>query len=58
MNFIRNNSYLSLSHYALLTFIGINKMEKEVVYDKVIVAEGDTLWDSMQYANKSDRHMD
>lgn len=55
MNFIRNNGYLLFIVALCVTFsfIGINKMEQEVIYDKIVVAEGDTLWAySMQYAKK------
>lgn len=54
MNFIKNNSYLLL--IVVLCFIftvaGVIKMGNEIEYEKVTVAEGDTLWGySLQYAN-------
>jgi len=53
MQFIRNNNYLLLIAVLciLFTVIGISKMENEMAYDKVTVAEGDTLWGyAVQYA--------
>jgi len=46
MHFIRNNNYLLLIAVLciLFTVIGINKTENEIDYEKVTVAEGDTLW--------------
>lgn len=36
----------------IFTVTGIKKIENDVSYEKVIVAEGDTLWSySVQYAN-------
>lgn len=55
MKFIQNNSYLLFIVTLCVTFslIGINKLENEIIYDKITVAEGDTLWAySMQYAKK------
>lgn len=54
MKFIKNNSYLLLVVVLCMIFtvVGIHKMEQEVAYKQLIVAEGDTLWDySIQYAN-------
>lgn len=53
MTFIKNNSYFLIA-FALLIFfalITIQKLEREVVYEQIIVAEGDTLWAySQEYA--------
>ena len=54
MEFIKNNSYLLLVVVLCMIFtvVGIQKMEQEVTYQQLTVAEGDTLWDySIQYAN-------
>lgn len=54
MQFIKNNSYLLLIVVLCMVFtmIGLHKMEREVAYQQLVVAEGDTLWDySRQYAN-------
>lgn len=54
MQMIKNNSYLLLVVVLCIIFtvVGIKKMEQEVAYQHLIVAEGDTLWDySIQYAN-------
>ncbi|WP_172369645.1 cell division suppressor protein YneA [Sporosarcina jiandibaonis] len=56
MQFIKNNSYLLLvvAVCIIFTMIGLNKAEKDVPFEKVVVAEGDTLWDySVKYANNS-----
>lgn len=55
MQFIRNNNYLLLIAVLciIFTIVGINKKENEIVYEKVTVAEGDTLWGySVQYAKQ------
>lgn len=55
MQLIKNNSYLLLIIVLcmIFTIVGINKLEQEVTYEHLVVAEGDTLWDySIQYANK------
>ena len=43
---MRNNSYLLLAFvlFILFSFITIKKLEREVAYEQIIVAEGDTLW--------------
>ena len=54
MQLIKNNSYLLLVIVLCLIFtiLGVNKAGNEVAYEKVIVAEGDTLWGySLEYAN-------
>lgn len=54
MTFIKNNSYLlaALALFILFSFVTINKLEHEVVYEQRIVAEGDTLWAySKEYAS-------
>lgn len=53
MNFIKNNSYLLLAFtlFILFSFVTIKKLEQEVVYEQIIVDEGDTLWAySKEYA--------
>lgn len=54
MQIIKNNSYLLLVVVLCMIFtvVGIKKMEQEVAYQHLVVAEGDTLWGySTQYAN-------
>jgi len=52
MQFIKNNSYILLvvSVCILFTIIGTNKISSDVEFNKVVVVEGDTLWDySLKY---------
>lgn len=54
VDFIKNNSYVLLVVVlcVIFTVVGIYKAETEVAYEKVTVAEGDTLWAySIKYAN-------
>lgn len=54
MTFIKNHSYFLMSLVLLLffSFMIIKKMEQEIVYEQIIVSEGDTLWAySQEYAN-------
>lgn len=54
MQFIRNNNYLLIIVILCIIFtvVGVNKMGNDVAYEKVTVAEGDTLWGySIQYGN-------
>lgn len=53
MTFIKNNSYFLIAFALLLLFslLTIKKLEQEVVYEQIIVSEGDTLWAySQEYA--------
>lgn len=55
MKFIKNNSYLLLAIVlcVIFTLIGNEKLKNDsIVYENVVVAEGDTLWSySLKYAN-------
>lgn len=54
MNFIKNNSYLLFVIVLCFAFtaVGVNKSGQDVAYEKVIISEGDTLWDySLEYGN-------
>lgn len=53
MTFIKNNHYLllALGLFITFTFITIKNLEQEVVYERIVVTEGDTLWAySQKYA--------
>ncbi len=53
MTFIKNNSYLlvTLGLFLLFSFAFIKKLENEVAYEQIVVAQGDTLWTySKEYA--------
>lgn len=47
MTFIKNNSYLLLIVVLFISFIvvGIQKQDNDVVFEEVLVVEGDTLWE-------------
>ena len=54
MKLIKNNSYLLFVIILCFVFaaVGVNKLSQEVAYDKVIISEGDTLWNySLQYGD-------
>ena len=54
MNFIKKNSYLFLVIVLcfIFTAVGVIKMGHDAAYEKVTVAEGDTLWGySLEYGN-------
>lgn len=56
MPIIKNNSYLLLvvAVCIIYTIIGLSKVENEVTFEKVVVAEGDTLWGySSKYATSN-----
>ena len=56
MPFIKNNSYLLLVVAVCIIYaiIGLSKVENDVEYEQVVVAEGDTLWGySVKYANSN-----
>lgn len=53
MQLIRNNSYLVLIIVLCVLFSVLGIRKNDIVYEKVVVAEGDTLWGySNQYAKQ------